>query len=147
MRIYLIGSLKDPQFELVADALRDAGHEVFDDWRGAGADGDARWRRYELNERSRGYIEAVFAPFATQGREFDRRNIVASDVMVAVCKERKLPGSSSVAELAYASLGLNKPAYVLLNGEPDEWDLMLPLLNCTWVSSLTELVSVLRRYG
>jgi hypothetical protein len=91
LKIYLVGSLKDPQFELVADALRDAGHEVFDDWRGAGADGDARWRRYELNERGRGYIEAVFAPFATQGREFDRRNIISSDVMVAGVQAQQAP--------------------------------------------------------
>jgi hypothetical protein len=63
--------------------------------------------------------------------------------MVVVCKPNKLPGSSSVAELAYASLGLQKPTYVLLNGEPDEWELMLPLLNCMWADSITELVEML----
>ena len=143
MKIYLIGSLKDPNFPEVADALRQAGHEVFDDWRGGGHDGDHRWRQYELNERDRGYAEAVWAPFAENGREFDRSNIAAQDMVVAVCKPGKLPGVSAVAELAYARWALNKPAVVLLNGEPEEWDLMLPLAVTEFFNTITELVEAL----
>lgn len=125
--IYLVGSLKDPNFPATADALREAGYDVFDDWRGAGRDGDARWRDYELNERDRGYAQAVYAPFAENGRAFDVRNIEKSDVVVAVCQWGKLPGRSAVAELGYARR-MHIPTFILLHGEPEDWDLMLPLV-------------------
>jgi hypothetical protein len=144
MHIYLVGSLKDDNFPMVADALRAAGHEVFDDWRGAGCDGDARWREYELNERERGYVEALRAPFASNGREFDRKNIDDSDVVIAVCKPNKLPGASSVAEMAYARWHKGKYAIVLLNGEPNEWELMLPLAATHVCNNLDEVLEVLR---
>jgi hypothetical protein len=128
MLIYLVGSLKDPDYPKTADALREAGYEVFDDWRGAGEDGDKRWRSYELNERGRYYHDAVYAPYAKNGRNFDRHNIGEADAVVAVCKAHKLPGASAVAELAFASMMLGKPAFILLNGDPYDWDLMLPLV-------------------
>jgi hypothetical protein len=142
MKIYLIGSLKDPHYPEVSDALRQASHEVFDDWRGGGHDGDARWRDYELNERDRGYAKAVHAPFAENNREFDRTNILMCEAVVSVCKPNKLPGSSSVAELSYAKHhGI--PAYVLLNGEPHEWELMLPLAVTDIFETLEQLLEAL----
>jgi hypothetical protein len=128
MRIYLVGSLKDPYFPVIADALREAGYDVFDDWRGAGPDGDRRWRDYELNERGRGYHQAVYEDFAVNGRTFDTCNIVASDAVVAVCKKWKLPGASAIAELAFAKYTAELPTFILMNGEPEDWDLMLPLV-------------------
>lgn len=142
--IYLVGSLKDPEFPKVAEALRDAGHDVFDDWRGGGHDGDARWRDYELNDRGRGFIEAVHAPFAVSNREFDRSNIERSNIVVAVCKAGKLPGRSAIAELAYAKLALRIRSYVLLNGDPEEWDLMLPLVIDRFFPSIDKLLEVLK---
>lgn len=127
MLIYLVGSLKDPDYPKTADALREAGYEVFDDWRGAGEDGDKRWRSYELNERGRYYHDAVYAPYAENGREFDKLNIAMADAVVAVCKAHKLPGASAVAELAFAQ-SFDKPTFILLNGDPYDWDLMLPLV-------------------
>jgi hypothetical protein len=142
MKIYLVGSLKHPGFVDTAEALRAAGHDVFDDWRGGGPDGDARWRDYELNERDRGYAKAVFSHFAENNREFDRSNLVAQEVIVAVCKPNKLPGPSSVAELSYAKHhGI--PAYVLLNGEPHEWELMLPLAVTDIFENLDQLLEAL----
>ncbi len=142
MKVYLVGSLKDPDFPEVADILRQTGHEVFDDWRGGGHDGDHRWRDYEWIERDRGYAEAVYAPFATSNREFDRRNIVANDCVVAVCKKGHLPGRSSIAELAFAQR-IGHGAYVLLNGEPEEWDLMLPLVVDKFFNTVDDLLEVL----
>lgn len=142
MKVYLVGSLKDPEFPHVAEALREAGHDVFDDWRGGGHDGDARWRGYELNERGRGYVQAVYSPFAVNGRTFDRENIEASNVVVAVCKPGKLPGRSSIAELGHASK-LRIRTVVLLNGEPEEWDLMLPLVVDHFLTSTDQLLELL----
>lgn len=127
MKIYLVGSLKDPDFSSIATWLRAEGFEVFDDWRSAGAEADTRWREYETRERRRGYADALFEPFATTAREFDCRHIDNSDLVVAVCPLEKLPGRSAIAELGYASRrGL--PTAILLRGDPDEWDLMLPLV-------------------
>ena len=39
-KIYTIGSLRNEKVPLIANALRDAGHEVFDDWYGAGPEAD-----------------------------------------------------------------------------------------------------------
>ncbi len=144
VRIYLIGSLKDPHFPEVADALRSAGHDVFDDWRGGGHDGDHRWREYELIERDRGYAEAVYAPFAKNNREFDRSNIDLQEAVIAVCKPKALPGRSSIAELGYARWAKGKSTYILLNGEPDEWDLMLPLVVDQFFTSTEELLEALK---
>ena len=144
MKIYLIGSLKDPHFPEVAEALREVGYEVFDDWRGGGHDADLHWRQYELNERDRGYIEAVRAPFAKNSRAFDVGNLDKQDVAVAVCKPNKLPGVSAVAELAYAKLYLGIPSLVLLNGEPDDWELMLPLAVTKFHNTLAELLEGLK---
>ncbi len=143
MKIYLIGSLKDPGFPEVASDLRAAGHDVFDDWRAGGKDGDVRWADYEMQHRGRGYIAAISAPFSACVREFDRQNICEQDCVIAVCKENSLPGRSSIAELAYAKLSLGRKAYVLLNGEPDEWDQMLPLVVDQFFYDVDTLLKVL----
>lgn len=143
MKIYLVGSLKDEEFPRIAERFREGGHEVFDDWRGGGADGDKRWRDYELNERDRGYVEALQAPFAVNNREFDRTNIDKCDAVVAVCKPNKLPGISAVAELAYARWVKGTHAIILLNGEPHDWDLMLPLVVTRVCNNVEEVLEVL----
>lgn len=124
--IYLIGSLKDARVREVADALRDAGEEVFDDWHAAGPEADMHWRVYE-QERGRRYVEALYAPFAQNGFRFDRDHLDRSRAAIAVAKPNKMPGRSSIAELSYMRWARAQPTYLLLDGEPEEWDLMLPL--------------------
>ena len=145
MNIYLVGSLKDPEFPHVADRLREEGHEVFDDWRGGGHDGDQRWHMYELNERCRNYVEALHSPFATNNFNFDKHHLDRCDVAIAVCKLGKLPGRSSVAELTYVRWALGRRTYILLNGEPDEWDLMLPLTAHGFFYSVDGLAAQLKK--
>jgi len=144
MKIYLVGSLKDPDFPDVAERLREEGHEVFDDWRGGGHDGDHRWRMYEITERGRNYVKALAAPFATNNFEFDKKHLDWCEVAIAVCKEGKLPGRSSVAELTYVRWGRGRPTYILLNGEPEEWDLMLPLTAHGFFYTIDELIEQLK---
>ena len=147
MNVYLVGSLKCPLFPHVAEALREAlreaGHEVFDDWRGAGPEADHHWKMYE-NDRGRNYVEALTSHFATNGFEFDKKHLDKCDVAVAVCKEGKLPGRSSVAELTYVRWGRAKPTYILLNGEPDEWDLMLLLTAHGFFYNVEDLINQLK---
>ena len=46
-KIYLIGSLRNAKIAEIANKLRSAGHEVFDDWFGAGPEADDFWQKYE----------------------------------------------------------------------------------------------------
>lgn len=144
MKVYLVGSLKDTAFPHVADALREAGHDVFDDWRGGGLDGDERWRAYEQIERGRNYAEALQSPFHNACFDFDKANLDKCDVAVAVCKPGKLPGRSSIAELTYTRWGRGKQTYILLNGEPEEWDMMLPLAAHAFFYDIGQLISKLQ---
>ena len=45
--IYVIGSLRNEQVPNIANKLRKAGHEVFDDWYAAGPEADDYWQTYE----------------------------------------------------------------------------------------------------
>lgn len=144
MKVYLVGSLKDPDFPNVAKALREAGFDVFDDWRGGGHDGDHRWRMYEMHERGRNYVEALEAPFAVNNFDFDKKHLDWCEVAVAVCKPNHLPGRSATSELTYVRWGRGKQTYILLNGEPEEWDLMLPLTAHAFFYKVEDLIAKLK---
>jgi hypothetical protein len=115
--IYLIGSLRNPQVPLIANELRAAGHEVFDDWYSAGPEADDKWRDYERG-RGRTFQEALSGHAARNVFAFDHRHLERADAVVLV-----LPaGKSGHLELGW-SLGKGKPGFVLLDS-PDRWDVM-----------------------
>ena len=115
--IYLIGSLRNPAVETVANTLRSEGYDVFDDWRAPGPTADDCWRDYEKG-RGRTYVQALQGAAAINIFEFDKRNILASDTVVLV-----LPaGKSGHLELGWA-LGQGKRGYILLD-DPERWDIM-----------------------
>jgi nucleoside 2-deoxyribosyltransferase len=115
--IYLIGSLRNPEVPNIANNLRAAGFEVFDDWYAAGPEADDYWKQYE-EFRGRTYMEALAGAAAKNVFEFDRRNIESSDSVILV-----LPaGKSGHLELGWA-IGRGKRGYILLDS-PDRWDVM-----------------------
>jgi nucleoside 2-deoxyribosyltransferase len=135
--IYLIGSLRNPDIPKIANQLREAGHEVFDDWHAAGPNADDEWKRYE-QERGRSYVEALKGHAAVNVFWFDRKNLHRADRVVLV-----LPaGKSGHLELGWA-LGQGKPGYVLLDN-PDRWDVMYQFANGVFVS-VDDLIEDLRR--
>lgn len=117
--LYLIGSLKHPRVPLVAKQLRAAGHEVFDDWHGCGPEADRHWREYE-QARGRNFIEALQGDLATHAFEFDRINIEKRDTGV-LCFPA---GKSGHIELCHYVFTPGKRGFILLEGEPKDWDLM-----------------------
>ena len=126
--IYLIGSLRSPRVRQVALELRQAGHDVFDDWHACGAEADSEWRAYEM-ERGRSYQEALASLFAQHAFHFDLRHIQAADIGVLV-----LPaGKSGHLELGYM-IGRGQRGYILLDGEPEGWDLMYLLAHGVFYS-------------
>ena len=116
--IYLIGSLRNPQVPKIAQALREVGYEVFDDWFAAGPEADDHWQAYE-NARGHGIVEALHGYAARNVYTFDRRHLDLSNAAVLV-----LPaGKSGHLELGYM-LGCGKRGYVLFDKEPERYDVM-----------------------
>lgn len=117
-RIYLIGSLRNPKVQEVAAKLRADGYEVFDDWQSAGPEADDYWQKYA---QTRGWTmaQALAAASAQNVFEFDRRNIEESDIGVLVMPA----GKSGHLELG-VMIGSGKPGFILLDGEPERFDVM-----------------------
>lgn len=115
--IYIIGSLRNPEVPKIANKIREAGFEAFDDWYAAGPEADDKWREYEM-ARGHSYMEALTGHAARNVFAFDKRHLDRADAVILT-----LPaGKSGHLELGY-SLGRGRRGYVLLDN-PDRWDVM-----------------------
>lgn len=118
MKIYLVGSLRNPLIPAIASELRDEGHEVFDDWYAAGPEADDYWQKYEKG-RGRSYAEALDGFAAEHVFQFDRYHLNQAQAVVLV-----LPaGKSGHLEFGYC-VGQGKPGFILLDKEPERYDVM-----------------------
>jgi nucleoside 2-deoxyribosyltransferase len=136
-RIYLIGSLRNPEVPKTSQLLRSAGHYVFDEWYSPGPQADEYWQAYE-QQRGLRYVEALNEPHAWNVLNFDKRNLDQCDTAVLL-----LPaGKSGHMELGYM-VGCGKRTYIVLNGEPERWDVMYRFATqCVYdVHSLLEVLA------
>lgn len=118
MRIYLIGSLRNPAVPALAGRLRRLGHEVFDDWFAAGPEADDYWQRYE-QARGHSFIEALKGHAAQHVFNYDRAHLDRCNAAVML-----LPaGKSGHLEFGYM-IGQGKPGYILLPSDPERFDVM-----------------------
>lgn len=116
--LYLIGSLRNPAVPLLGNRLRAEGFDVFDDWFGAGPEADDYWQKYEQT-RGRSYLDAINGAAAWNTFNFDKRHLDYCEGAVLL-----LPaGKSGHLELGYV-LGQKKPGFILLDKEPERWDVM-----------------------
>jgi hypothetical protein len=116
--IYIVGSMRNPKILTVAKALRAAGWDVYEDWHSTGPESDAYWQAYE-KARGRTYREALAGDHAQEVFVLDKRHLDRCDCAVLV-----LPaGKSGHLELGYV-LGCGKPGYILMDGEPETYDVM-----------------------
>jgi nucleoside 2-deoxyribosyltransferase len=119
MKIYLIGSLRNPRVPVVGDIIRkDLSIEVFDDWYAGGYEADDKWKEYE-EARGRSYQEALYAENARHIFEFDKDHLDSSDCAVLVSPA----GRSGHLELGYM-IGKGKPSFIFLDKDLDRWDVM-----------------------
>jgi hypothetical protein len=116
--IYLIGSLRNPEIPKIAEQLRGAGHEVFDDWFAAGPEADDKWRDYE-KARGRTFRQALHGYAAQNVFRFDKRHLERADTVVLVAPA----GKSGHMEFGW-SLGKGKRGIYMLDS-PERWDVML----------------------
>jgi hypothetical protein len=119
VRLYLIGSLRNPEVPALAGRLREAGHEVFDDWFAAGPEADDYWQKYE-QQRGHSYAQGLAGYAANHVFQFDKHHLDTAQGGVLL-----LPaGKSGHLELGYL-IGQGKPCYILLaSKEPERWDVM-----------------------
>lgn len=117
-KVYVIGSMRNGNVIAVANALREDGHDVFDDWISSGPEADDKWQEYE-KERGRTYREALAGHHAQHAFALDKKHLDECDVAVLV----QPAGKSGHLELGYI-IGRGKPGYILLDGEPERYDLM-----------------------
>jgi hypothetical protein len=116
--IYIIGSMRNPKIQSVAQALRAAGWDAYDDWHSTGPDSDKFWQDYE-RARGRTYREALAGYHAQEVFALDKRHLDRCACAVLV-----LPaGKSGHLELGYV-IGQGKPGYILMDGEPETYDVM-----------------------
>lgn len=134
MKIYIIGSLRNPRVLEVAKALRALGHDVFDDWMSAGPETDDRWMDYE-RQRGRTFREALNGYHAQHAFKLDKRHLDECDVAVLVMPA----GKSAHLELGYVIGDGNKLGYILMDGEPERFDIMYNFADDVFVS-LEELI-------
>lgn len=120
--IYLTGSLRNPRIPVVAQHLRAAGFgEVFDDWYSAGPEADDKWRDYEKG-RGHSFVQALQGHAAKHVCSYDEFHLRRCDVAVLL-----LPaGKSAHMELAFAR-GMGKKGYIVLDKDPDRFDVMYRL--------------------
>lgn len=136
--IYLIGSMRNPKVPLLANELRKAGFDIFDDWYSPGKNADDEWQAYE-QARGRTFREALEGEHAWDVFKFDRDHLMSADKAVLVAPA----GKSAHIELGYM-IGSGKPAYVYMEHEPERFDIMYRFATGVCIS-IPELIVALHR--
>lgn len=135
--VYIIGSLRNPQVPTITRKLRYEGIPVFSDWFGAGERADDSWQAYEQSQGF-SYIEALKRPAAQNVFNFDKRHLEAASAAVLLAPA----GKSGHLELGWI-LGQGKPGYILLDKEPERWDVMLNFSTAVFLK-FEDLLAVLK---
>jgi hypothetical protein len=116
--IYLIGSLRNPEVPTIANRLREAGHEVFDDWYSAGFEADDHLWAYEKG-RGHNAVQALQGHAAKHIFMFDKKFLDLADAAVLLMPA----GKSAFFELGVV-VGSGRPGYILLDKDPERIDIM-----------------------
>lgn len=138
MRVYLIGSLRNPEVPRVAARLRELGHDVFDDWYAAGPEADDRWQAYETDYRKRSFAEALQGEAAKHVFNFDRRHLERADVVVLLMPA----GKSGHMEFGWA-VGRGARGIICMDREPERFDVMYGFAErvCVGVQALLRVLT------
>lgn len=116
--IYIIGSLKNENILSVHKDLESVGLEPFSDWKCPGPDADDFLRDY-YRARGLSYKEIIKSYGVQHVFNFDKTHLDRCDAAIAVFPA----GKSAHLELGYMR-GLGKPAFILMDGEPERVDVM-----------------------
>lgn len=138
--IYIIGSLRNPAIPEFANELQAQGFEAFADWFSPGPAADDYWRDYS-KVRGLSYEQALQSRGAKNIFEFDKANLDRCDAAVLVTPG----GKSAHLELGY-TIGRGKPGFILFDGEPERYDVMVQFATGVFFSK-EKLFEELKKYG
>ena len=138
-RIYLASSWKNPYQPSVVEALRSAGHEVYNFRNPPSGSGGFKWKN--VDERweewsNEDYINSLNHPVAEAGFKSDYDAMLWADVCVLL-----LPCGKSAHSEAGWMQGVGKPTYVLLT-DKQEPELMYKLFEGVF-DNIDDLLQVL----
>lgn len=126
MKVYLGGSLQNARISQLAHDLRSmlpVRTVVFDDWCAAHPKADDNWRDYE-KAKGLDITSALEHSAGKQVYNFDRLNLLSSDVFVLVAPA----GKSAHLEAGYMAglreAGVGKKVYALVDNDPERYDVM-----------------------
>lgn len=117
-KVYLIGSLRNPDIPAVANAIRQLGFDVFDDWYAAGNEADDKWKEYEQG-RGRTFEEALDGYAANHVFEFDKAHLMGAGIVVLLMPA----GKSGHMEFGWA-VGRGAHGVICIEDDSDRWDVM-----------------------
>jgi nucleoside 2-deoxyribosyltransferase len=139
MKIYIIGSLRNPKIPEFANTLTKEGYEVFADWFAPGPEADDFWRNYS---KARGwtYKQALRSHAARNIFEFDKKHLEEADVAIMLMPA----GKSGHIELGY-HVRSGKPGYILFDEEPERYDVMVQFATDIFFSQ-DELLAELKKW-
>jgi len=140
MKVYLIGSLRNPEIPKFANFLTEQGFEAFADWFSPGPQADDYWRDY-AKARGWTYKQALESDAAKHVFEFDKHHLDTSDAAVLLYPA----GKSAHLELGYVLWNLKRPGFILIEEEPERYDVMLQFVPHI-LFSRHELVRRLKKY-
>ena len=123
--VYLCGALKNDSIRELAWHLRtNFSYDVFDDWHSAHVEADQLLWAYHRDWRGHSVAEALRGPVATMIRDFDKKHIDSSSVVVLVAPA----GKSAHMEIGYA-IGQGKGTIYYYPEEPDRFDIMVGMVD------------------
>jgi len=139
MKIYVASSWRNEQQQGVIDALRDAGHEVYDFKNPREGDHVFKWSEIDLEWESWGpieYLDALIHPIAEAGYGSDFDAMQWADAFVGVHPF----GRSASMKMGWAVGQGKKTVLILADAEPE---LMVKMFDHI-VTSVEEAVDVLK---
>lgn len=137
--IYIIGSLRNPEIPQFANELQAQGFEAFADWFSPGPAADDYWKDYS-KVRGLNYRQALESHGARNIFEFDKSHLDRTDAAIMLMPA----GKSGHLELGY-TVGRGKPGFILFDGEPDRYDVMVQFATGVFFSK-QELFEELKKW-
>lgn len=120
LKVYIIGSLRNPKIPEFANFLQQHGFEAFADWFAPGPAADDYWREY-AKARGWSYKQALESEAAKHIFDFDTFHLRKCDAAVMLYPA----GKSAHMELGYVMWHLGRPGYILIEEEPERYDVMI----------------------
>lgn len=136
--VYIVGSLRNPRVTEVAREIRAIGCHAFDDWISAGPEADDYFQKYQT-QLGATYAEALKSAPAEHIFNFDLPHLDHADAGVLVMPA----GKSGHLELGYLS-GRGKRTYILLDKDPERFDIMPQFANGGIFYEIPKLVEALK---